>query len=81
MVQHLIKERFLEARPGVGTVVADLPLARPGDRRRLLQEEVGALVVEAMRVGARLSEVQQAIEDTWVSLTPSLEEETVDTRK
>jgi GntR family transcriptional regulator len=90
VVQHLIKERFLEARPGVGTVVADLPMARPGDRRRLLQEEVGALVVEAMRVGAHLSEVQRAVEEAWASLTPShltpsqekeTEEDTVDTRR
>lgn len=81
VVQHLIRERFLEARPGLGTVVADLPSARPGERKRLLREEVQQLVVEAMRVGAHLSEVLQAIKDEWVALTPSIEEETVDTRK
>ena len=81
VVQHLIRERFLEARPGLGTVVADLPSARPGERKRLLHEEVQQLVVEAMRVGAHLSEVLQAITDEWVALTPSIEEKTVDTRK
>jgi GntR family transcriptional regulator len=81
VVQHLIKERFLEARPGLGTIVADLPTARPGDRRRLLREEVDQLVVEALRVGASLSEVQRAITDTWAAMTPTVEEEAIDLRK
>lgn len=81
VIQHLIKERFLESRPGVGTVVADLPMARPGERKRLLQEEVGALVVQAMRVGAHLPEVVRAIEDAWAALAPAVEEEAVDTRR
>src|SRR5579863_6165144 len=51
VIQHLIQERYLEARPGLGTVVAKLPAARAGDRKRLLQEEIGQLVVEAIRVG------------------------------
>jgi GntR family transcriptional regulator len=81
VVQHLIKERFLEARPGLGTMVADLPTARSGDRRRLLREEVDQLVVEALRVGASLSEVQRAITDAWAAITPTVEEEVIDLRK
>jgi GntR family transcriptional regulator len=65
VVQHLIQERWLTAQPGVGTVVAQTPKARAGDRKRLLEDEVEKLVVEAMRVGAGLREVQQAVEDTW----------------
>jgi GntR family transcriptional regulator len=68
VVQHLIQERWLVAQPGVGTLVAQPPKARAGDRRRLLEDEVEKLVVEAMRVGAGLHEVQQAVEDTWTSL-------------
>jgi len=68
VVQHLIQERWLVAQPGVGTVVAQPPKARAGDRRRLLEDEVEKLVVEAMRVGAGLDEVQQAVEDTWTEL-------------
>jgi GntR family transcriptional regulator len=68
VVQHLIQERWLTAQPGIGTVVAPAPKARPGDRKRLLEDEVEKLVVEAMRVGAGLSEVQQAVEDTWTDL-------------
>jgi GntR family transcriptional regulator len=68
VVQHLIQERWLSAQPGVGTVVAAPPKARPGDRKRLLEDEVEKLVVEAMRVGAGLDEVQQALKDTWTDL-------------
>ena len=56
------------AQPGVGTVVAAPPKARAGDRKRLLEDEVEKLVVEAMRVGANLSEVKQAVDDTWTEL-------------
>jgi GntR family transcriptional regulator len=65
VVQHLIQERWLEARPGIGTVVAAPPEARPGDRQRLLKDEVEKLVVEAKRVGANLDEVVAAIRTGW----------------
>jgi len=68
VVQHLIQERWLTMQPGVGTLVAAPPKARAGDRKRLLGDEVEKLVVEAMRVGAGLDEVQQAVEDTWTDL-------------
>jgi GntR family transcriptional regulator len=67
-IQHLIQERWLLSRPGRGTVVADPPSARTGDRQRLLGQEVEKFVVEAKRVGASLDEVQAAIESHWKSL-------------
>ena len=67
-IQHLIQERWLEARPGVGTVVASTPPARPGDRKRLLQHEVEQLVVEAKRVGLELDELTDAIQAQWHKL-------------
>jgi GntR family transcriptional regulator len=68
VVQHLIQERWLSAQPGVGTVVATPPKARAGDRKRLLEDEVEKLVVEAMRVGVGLDDVQQAVTETWTDL-------------
>jgi GntR family transcriptional regulator len=68
VVQHLIQERYLEVRPGIGTVVADLPEARAGDRKRLLKQELVELVVEAKRVGLELAEVVQAIETQWAEI-------------
>ncbi len=72
-IQHLIQERWLEVRPGIGTVVAEPPEARAGDRKRLLQQEVEQLVVEAKRVGLELEEVVEAIEAQWARLEKPLE--------
>lgn len=68
VVQHLIQERWLEARPGVGTVVAEPPVARAGDRKRLLENEVEQLVVEALRVGLDKEDLLDAIEAQWSKL-------------
>jgi GntR family transcriptional regulator len=68
VIQHLIQERMLEAHPGVGTVVARLPEPRAGDKKRLLQEEVQRLVVDAKRVGLQLEELVEAIEGQWAKL-------------
>jgi GntR family transcriptional regulator len=68
VVQHLIQEGFLESRPGIGTVVAVPPEARAGERKRLLQQEVEQLVVEAMRVGLNLAQVLEAVEMQWSRL-------------
>ena len=68
VVQHLIQERWLEVRPGVGTVVAEPPQARAGDRQRLLGAEVEALVVEAKRVGLDLDEVTDAVRQKWAAI-------------
>jgi GntR family transcriptional regulator len=65
VVQHLIQEGFLESRPGIGTVVAELPEARAGERNRLLEQEVEQLVVEAIRVGATLSQVIESVKSQW----------------
>jgi len=73
VIQHLIHERWLEARPGVGTVVAETPVARAGDRKRLLQQEVERVVVEAKRVGASLHDVVQAVSAQWTTLDRTAE--------
>jgi GntR family transcriptional regulator len=65
IIQRLIQEGWLEVHPGIGTLVAEPPKARAGDRRRLLRREVEHLVVEAKRVGLRLQDVVQAISDEW----------------
>jgi GntR family transcriptional regulator len=73
VIQHLIRGRWLEARPGIGTVVAELPEARAEDRKRLLREEVEQLVVEAKRVGVELEDVIEAVEAQWTRLERPLE--------
>ncbi len=68
IVQHLIQERWLEARPGIGTVVAVPPAPRPGERRNLLQYQVEQLAVEAKRIGVSLHDVVQALSAQWKRL-------------
>jgi GntR family transcriptional regulator len=68
VIQHMIHERLLEVRPGIGTVVADLPVARASERRRLVKQEVEQLVVEAKRVGLGLPDVLQAVEAQWAAI-------------
>jgi GntR family transcriptional regulator len=68
VIQFLIQERWLEAKPGVGTVVAARPEARLADRRRLLEQEVDRLVVEALRVGVEFDDLAEAIETRYRQL-------------
>ena len=73
VIQHLQQEGWLEVLPGIGTVVAERPEARAGDRKRLLQHEVEQLVVEAMRVDLGLGELLEAIESQWLKLQKAAE--------
>ena len=68
VIQHLIQERWLEVRPGVGAFVASPPEARAADRTRLLQHTVEQLVVDAKRLGLTHAELLQAIEAGWARL-------------
>src|SRR5581483_1219808 len=68
VIQHLIRERWLENHPGIGTVVAMPPEARASEKRHLLQHEVEQLVVEAKRVGLGLGDVVDAISTQWTKL-------------
>jgi GntR family transcriptional regulator len=74
VIQYLIQERWLEVHPGVGTVVAQPPQARPGDKKRLLTHELEQLVVEAKRVGLSLREVMEALGAQWSKLDKTSEE-------
>jgi len=68
IVQYLIQEGWIEVHPGIGTIVAEPPKARAGDRQKLLHQEVERLVVEAKRVGLRLHDLVQAISSEWSKL-------------
>ncbi len=74
MVQHLIQEGYLEARPGLGTVVAKPPPTSAGERKRLLTHEVEQLVVEARRVGLAMAELVHACRIAeWIKLDQPVE--------
>ena len=69
VVQHLITEGWLEARPGIGTVVASPPAARETEKSSLLSDEAEQLVVAAIRLGLTRGEVMDAIDELWDRLT------------
>jgi len=69
IVTHLIAEGLLEARPGIGTVVAVLPDSTRKARTHLLEHEIEELVVEAKRLGIELSEMLSSISAHWQLLS------------
>ena len=75
VVQHLISERWLEVRPGVGAFVAAPPEARAADKARLMEQTVEQLVVEAKRLGLSRQALMQAIEAGWARFDREEEEE------
>jgi len=69
IVAHLVNEGLLETRPGIGTVVAELPDATRKERTDLLGREIEELVVEAKRLGIDLAEMLDSIADHWKRLS------------
>ena len=63
IVAALINDGLLVAKPGIGTVVADVRRAREG--RPVLDGEVERLVIEARRAGLSLQEVTAIVRDQW----------------
>ena len=68
VVTQLIAEGLLEARPGIGTVVANPPASTRAARASLLRNELEQLVVEAKKLGMQMNEVSQALEEHWKRL-------------
>lgn len=69
IVAALTAEGLLEVRPGIGTLVAEAPVATREQRHQLLQDEVEALVVEARKYGLDLADVQDALTKQWKKLS------------
>jgi GntR family transcriptional regulator len=68
VVTHLMAAGLLEARPGIGTVVAELPEARKIERTQLLGHEIEQLAVEAKKLGIPLEDVVASISEHWRKL-------------
>ncbi|HVS88993.1 MAG TPA: GntR family transcriptional regulator [Candidatus Acidoferrum sp.] len=67
-ISHLITTGLLETRPGVGTIVANLPEAPSSERTQLLTDEIEQLVVEAKRLRINLEDVTASISEHWKRL-------------
>jgi GntR family transcriptional regulator len=65
VIFYLTNERLLEVRPGIGTVVAELPRSTAAARSGLLGRELEQLVVEAKKLGMGVSDVVEAVQEHW----------------
>lgn len=70
IVTHLLSEGLLESRPGIGTVVAEIPDSSKEERTQLLGREMEGLVVEAKRLGIGLEEMLNSFAAHWERLEP-----------
>jgi GntR family transcriptional regulator len=68
VIAQLVSERLLEVRPGIGTVVAELPKSKASERIDLVGNEIEQLVVEAKKLGMELDDVLGAVSDHWERL-------------
>jgi GntR family transcriptional regulator len=68
VVTHLVAAGLLETRPGIGTVVAELPEARKIERMQLLGHEIEQLAVEAKKLGIPLEDVVASLSGHWEKL-------------
>jgi GntR family transcriptional regulator len=68
VVTYLITAGLLETRPGIGTVVSELPEARSTERTELLGHEIEQLVVEAKKLGITLEELLASMSSHWKRL-------------
>ena len=68
VITHLIASGLLETRPGIGTVVSELPEARNTERTQLLGHEIEQLVVEAKKLGISLDELLASMSSHWKRL-------------
>jgi len=78
VISHLVAEGLLDVKPGIGTLVAELPEPRASERSKLLGNEIEQLVVEAKKLGMELNEVLTSVSEHWSRLDPGSSVITID---
>jgi GntR family transcriptional regulator len=68
VIQFLLEERWLEVRPGVGTVVASRPKPRGEDARRLIRDDVNRVIAKARSIDVGLQAVKDELTQQWSTL-------------
>jgi len=63
-----VGEGLLEARAGIGTVVAEMHGSTSAERTQLLGFEIEQLVVEAKKLGIGVQELVESITTHWTRL-------------
>lgn len=70
VVQHLVAEKWLEARPGIGTVVTDRAGSPNDEWRDLLRADLRRLLSKAHSVGADLPDIIDELTRQWNDSKP-----------
>jgi GntR family transcriptional regulator len=65
VIAHLAREKLLEIKPGIGSIVSELSTATKDQRDKILNDEVEKLVVESKRLSITKKEVLDAINRNW----------------
>ena len=65
VIAHLAREKLLEIKPGIGSVVSELSKATKAQRDKILNDEVEKLVVESKRLSIKREDVVNAINRNW----------------
>ncbi len=68
VVAQLVTAGLIETRPGIGTVVAQLPPSSAAERTELLGNEIEQLVVEAKKLGIDLEDMRASLSAHWQRL-------------
>ena len=65
IVTNLAREKILEMRPGIGSVVSERSEATEEQRQNILDTEIERIVVEAKRLSIKKKELLDAIQRHW----------------
>ncbi|MCP4215946.1 MAG: GntR family transcriptional regulator [bacterium] len=65
IVSRLVQENILEIHPGIGSIVTAKGKANRNQRKKLLDNKVELLVVEAIHLSLSRDEVIRAIKNQW----------------
>ena len=65
VVAHLVAEKLLEIKPGIGSIISELGEATQNQRDAVLEQEVEKIVVESKRLAITKTELMNAIERHW----------------
>lgn len=65
IVTHLVQEKLIEIKPGIGSIVSKIGNATEDQRHNILNTEVERLVIEAKRLSIKKGELVEAIQNHW----------------
>ena len=64
-VANLAREKLLEIKPGIGSVVSELGVATKAQREKILNDEIEKLIIESKRLSIKKKEVIDAVNHHW----------------